>query len=647
MPRTKRDSDGMAMIMVLVMIIIFASLILAVVISSSTAIRRAHYYKDKSTALQVAEAGLQDALYWMNYKGYDSGNCYPCTNLTTGTYDYNLYLKYFRGSDYPPLSDPTATDTWTATEPTPGNDYLGYNPTGIQGARCVVEFSDEDETDTANLDTIKSTGHYKGRTATVSVRIRGQNGEGNPEHIGRALNNFYYDGSWPWPPRFATWGIPEAFNKHVIYARKVSGTANKIVGNIFAGNTIDLVSTTANLYTVTIAKPSYFDNFTIADTEIYREDIPDISPPPPPPPPYEVYFLKAEGVYSDLVFGFKNDATGYDTCINWDYTTGLPEYLDTSLPSSSPLGIGYNGNDYTFGDTQIDYSFFVKGNGTAGATFNNANLAITKTFEVTGTLTMTSDNITVSYPVKVGGSLTISDAITTDTEPVFIVGGSVTLNNNVTGDFVVVGNPTTTSISIGSGVTIAGALIADKINTFTSTNSSIDATNSKYKAGLYVNATGNISFTLPSTSTFEIGDNQDAGIVLYSEGGDITAEIQKDLVETDGFVSGKSAIVSYSNANISTCPITINNNVDINGLIYSHNDNTSNTNAVEVVYINNTIGSLKGAIVTNGKVTFNNAVTLEYDSDLYKDPANYQIYPNFKGGRRRYLPVPGSLEIEW
>ncbi|MCM8821068.1 MAG: hypothetical protein NC932_03870, partial [Candidatus Omnitrophica bacterium] len=77
--KNKGRRDGVAMIMVLVMIIIFAALILAVVISSTTAIRRAHFYKDKTIALQVAQAGIQEVLYRMNYSRYDTGQ-YPAFN---------------------------------------------------------------------------------------------------------------------------------------------------------------------------------------------------------------------------------------------------------------------------------------------------------------------------------------------------------------------------------------------------------------------------------------------------------------------------------------------------------------------------------------------------------------------------------------
>ena len=64
-----QEKKGVAMIVVLVMIIVFSSLILAVILSSTAAIKRAGQYRDKAIALHVAEAGMQDFFYWINYRG--------------------------------------------------------------------------------------------------------------------------------------------------------------------------------------------------------------------------------------------------------------------------------------------------------------------------------------------------------------------------------------------------------------------------------------------------------------------------------------------------------------------------------------------------------------------------------------------------
>lgn len=179
-----KGKSGVALIMVLVMVIIFSSLILAVVISSTTAIRRAHFFKDKTVALQVAEAGLQDAFFWLNHKGYDSQ-------------DYPGNDQYFRGSAY------TGTDTWIDSEEK-------FNPTGMDQAECVLRIS---TTGTDNGDTLTSTGTYRGRSATVSVKIRGANTPGTE------LKGAYQ-------------GVAEAFNKKAVYAADVELGAATITGNV-------------------------------------------------------------------------------------------------------------------------------------------------------------------------------------------------------------------------------------------------------------------------------------------------------------------------------------------------------------------------------------------------------------------------------
>ncbi|MCD6220601.1 hypothetical protein J7K25_00350, partial [bacterium] len=49
---------GVALIVVLVLVVLFSALILAVVLSATMAIRKAHYYTDKTIALEIAETGI-------------------------------------------------------------------------------------------------------------------------------------------------------------------------------------------------------------------------------------------------------------------------------------------------------------------------------------------------------------------------------------------------------------------------------------------------------------------------------------------------------------------------------------------------------------------------------------------------------------
>lgn len=609
----KKGQDGVAMIMVLAMLVIFSALIIAVVLSSTTAIRRAHFYKDKNIALQVAIAGIQDTLYWMNYKGYFSHN-YPCTLLPSCTYDPNY--KYFQGSDH------TGQDTWTNTEP------LNYNPSLIPQGRCVVTFTDSDQ---PNQDTITATGYYKGRSATVSLKLRGNSGEGNngnPSHNSayRFLADWSWDGS-QYINGVATWGIPEAFNKHTIYAKEVevnTGVGNRpeIKGNIFTYNTVNLISSATNQYTVTKVQDAgvYFGDsfysFTKPETEIYRQGIPTGTVSP------ELYFIHPPGYPNDRVYAYANADTTYD-----DTVLGHPNGVVTGISYSSAL------NQYTFSNTQINYSFSVLGEGNNGnAVFNDSNLQITKEFKIAGNLTIGNNNLTINYPVEVGGALSINQPITTQSNSIFDVSGSVSINNTINGDFVV---KNATSVSIGG--TINGALIADKINGSVSASSlSVNASGSSYKAGVFINTTGGISLTVNSLT---IGNNKNAGIVAYSSsGGNVSV-----TTNTNIDCKGKLSIIAYSNTGNSK--VTLGANNTIKGLVYSRAGTLSSEEIL--VKASNSAPEIIGALVTNGKVRFeaNNNVKVSYDSDVYTDAQNPDIYPNFIGGRRRYIPVPGSWQI--
>jgi Tfp pilus assembly protein PilX len=610
-PRTKKGSDGLAMIMVLVMIIIFASLILAVVISSTTAIRRAHYYKDKSTALEVAEAGLQDALYWMNYKGYDSGNCYPCTSLETGTYgQYDEHIRYFRGSNYPPLSDPTATDTWTATEPT------DYNPTGVQGARCVVEFSDEDETDTANLDTITSTGHHKGRTAKISVRIRGQNGEGNPEHIGRALNNFYYDGGWH--ERLATWGVPEDFNKHTVFTAKnvTAGTPENvtITGNI-SYQEEPLPPFTPGEWTKNMPfYPVDVNNMVRVETSIYIPELPIPST------------STIDATYDDTGFypyPYEMDPDGAGPAPQatvsaskfFEFTNG-----DTVIVPIEILG------EALFDETMVIRDY-VKVNG--NATFQG-NAAVEHDVVVNG-------NATIKGSAKVTSLIDASGTITITESAKFLYGTKVGVN--------------------GSGITISSANVQIETGLFHSTsNISINCANTTENSfvGTFYAESGTSHFgggcrigteTNPALivtegiTTFVNLEGMTLNGTVYSQGriwiGNADNTITADKNTGVALILDRAAV--GENGTI----VTNTTNDTITGLIYARGGDS--TGGDSTVSLNN--DTVTGAVVCDGTVQYTGTVNHYFDKENFEKIP--QVYKNFKGGRRRYLPVPGSLEIEW
>ena len=66
----KNNNKGVAMIVAVVMALVFFMLVLTVSVLSTSAYKRSHFYKDRAIALNLAEAGIADALYRMNYKDY-------------------------------------------------------------------------------------------------------------------------------------------------------------------------------------------------------------------------------------------------------------------------------------------------------------------------------------------------------------------------------------------------------------------------------------------------------------------------------------------------------------------------------------------------------------------------------------------------
>ncbi|MCD6407873.1 hypothetical protein J7L87_02340, partial [bacterium] len=332
-----REDKGVALIVVLVMVVIFASLILAVVLSATIAIRKANYYKDKTIALQIAEAGIEDCLFWMNYRGYFY-HYYPCT--VSG--DFDPKYKYFKGSDY------AGTDTWTDTPPSPTNPY--YQP--VKGLTkpnfCKLEFQDRSDTD---MDEIISTGYYNGKTATIRVRIRGSNGNGNASHDVSGINDRWLT-DWGWDGSrntsgVATWGVSEAINKHVIYSRTInfpSVNPPVISGNVFCetplvdgnpGNPWGAIDSSSECtFTTYVNGLAYFYDFVKPETSF-------LVSLPAQPASYTYYLYKGTAYY---------DATHTNTAFYYTESDGI--YYDTD--------IGGGLDCFIFADTFLTVSYKVE-----------------------------------------------------------------------------------------------------------------------------------------------------------------------------------------------------------------------------------------------------------------------------------------------
>jgi len=591
--------DGVAMIMVLVMIIIFASLILAVVISSTTAIRRAHFYKDKNTALQIAIAGIQEVLYRMNYSQYETGS-YP---FGTGNNPEQI--------------------------PFPG------------GGQAVLSLDSSCETK------IISQGTYRGRTAQVSVYIKGD----NHTHTGVLLKPSVSSPDSPYI------GIPEAFNKHVIYAKTVNFTGTPPTGISIKGNV------TAEAI---VNKPSSppLEEATWTETTINLSDM--------------VHFETS--IYS---FTFTIPAySGED-----DLYTNTGKLINATYPSP---GIDVNGSPDPTPGIYWDalnnrYLLGIADDGTTAENFNSngrrirfeadvlikdtaGNITLDSYLQTTGSLTINKGIDTptddADFCLDAAGSLTIASGITIDGDLV-VRGQALTLSNNILGkvlcneditvnggsingsvmtqkDIQVNGGSINGSVLSNKSIAVSGGTINGSVlcygatpanHTISISGGTIDATNSDYDAAVYIHNSASGSggvINISGSPTITLGENQRAGIAIVAPNGTVNISSPFTLNYASG-TPEQFAIVNWSNTG--NVNVTANNLI-LRGSIYSY----------DTITLNDSTQTITGILVA-GNVGIGNNSKIIYDPEPYKQ--NSQVYKGFSWGRRRYVPVPGSWQIRW
>ena len=575
--------------MVLVMVIIFSSLILAVVISSSTAIRRAHFYKDKTISLQAAEAGMQEAFYWMNYKGY-SAHQYP----PSGTY-------YFQGSDY------AGSDTWIAGE-------ASFNPAGIPQAECMVQIR---TTGAANSDTMLSTGYYRGRTSSVSAVIRGDNVPASPL-------------------KGSTQGISEAFNKKAVYAKTVNLTSSgtTVKGNITTSSTKPaFFPWTETTWTETgISVTSDMVRF---ETENYSFSLPS---------------APLAGTYDD---------TYSDT--GFLYNSAYPGGVDVNTLAN---GVYWNGSDTYFlgrsSDNASPETFIATGkvaiNADAVIPNQSGHVAISNYFkassiEIRNDITTAEDNGMFAFDTGGGNFAMVNNPVISG--DIILIGQSLTLNNTIQGNAACSHNITVSGGTIQgnvlsrSNITVSGGSIAGSIvcnddtlqvhNITINGAATINSANSEYDAAILVynsffqdaaNAsTGIVQIDAPPAIT--LGENQKAAILVSSVGGRVNVNSNLLPVYNN---TGQFCIVNWSRHT----DVNIGANTGVKGSIYSFENITldSNTETITGILVAGNTANLNGGSVV-------------YDAVPYLEENNPEVYNGFRGGRRKYLPLPGSWEIRW
>jgi len=190
-------------------------LVSTLVLLSTAGSRQANYAKKATIALHLAEAGIADAIYRLNY--CSSGN-YP-----------------FAGSNIP---------SGLGSSSLAGDDIVGT----LEGGSYRVDWG------AGEPNKIISTGTYKGIKRKLSVQIRGETDSAADR-------------------QYEKQGIPEAFNKHTVYAQTIqstAATAPTITGNL-CGVNISLVSGASGQYTVTkipLASPPFFSASGVDSTSV-------------------------------------------------------------------------------------------------------------------------------------------------------------------------------------------------------------------------------------------------------------------------------------------------------------------------------------------------------------------------------------------
>ncbi len=604
---------GVAMIMVLVMIVIFSSLILAIVLSATKAIRTAHFYQDKTIALQIAEAGIHDVFYWLNYKGYHSGKLYPCTNAA---FQYDTTRKYFQGSNH----DGISSETWIATEP------ANYNPTDIPLARCVVTFTDNPG---INEDTIESTGFYKGRTASIKVNVRGSNGQGNTEHNpGRALGDFYWDThSETWIENMATWGIAEAFNKHAVYAQNVTGSPT-IEGNV--------TTTSPKPPSLSGAKATWTQSGNIkpplAIKDIFADAVPSTDMEDPSDPALLNTHPNTDIFYNKYLYLAEGDTINLTSGGPVAYTGSLGNRGGTIQYDSTSDSYIINGMN-----NQI-YNILVKTHGSAGGNLQIANACISKHIKAYEKITITGDITTSNVAVLHVNSDNVSEKLNINSGVV------------IHGDLIVRGGDAiiTTGNTLLQTLSINGGLLWEPGNlggTLEIGNATIDASSSILKSVIaIVNTSNPARLTITGTPvTVTVGENQSSVFTVYSSGQtDIAVNATVSITfNSTPYLDGKTTILAFSETGSSSVSLgSASNAVNVEGLIYSYGGNGEGN-----ITISNTNTQVTGVLIANKDVTLN-AGSITYNGRPYLDNEP-TVYKGFSGGRRKYQPVPGSWKVTW
>ncbi len=577
-----KKKKGVALIIVLVLILLFSAIILSVVLTSTTTYRRSTYFRDRNIAFNLAQIGIADALYKLNYRYHDSNHYYGFTSEGEC-----LNSDYISHNGYPNNGD-VFSYTIKASE-------IGI-PLASVNDKTIVQLFIGDRT---FFDTLVSTGKFRGRTVKISTNIRTLSDENTNLETSLSDNT-----------NSDTKGIPEAFNKHVIYASNISGTGTTVKGNISANSTkptpwpATWTEATWTQTDISLPLPSIpvlpFENIP-ADTEISPD------------------WIKFKAINGHL--GYTTDGTTWKTGhlegVEYEPTTDTFTFYsnyDRSILGNKKIRVEKSDTSPTYG----------------GACFDGAE---------------------VVNSVLADGDITFTDTIILGKDAIF----EADVNNDGIGTIVI--NPNTTfsgsdlifydyngngSFTINqANIIINGALITNCSLTIAAPNLTINASGSNKNAAIIVYSGENTIFTLNSTPNITLGNNQTYAFFLAINSSNpttLTANIGTSgnvNFETNPIINlqNKATFVSYAYSAGSSSIINIgstSNYVKILGLVFSCGATTGN------ITLSNTNTTINGCLVANGTITLN-AGSLIYNGDYFKSGST-EIYKGFTGGRRIYLP---------
>jgi len=493
-----------------------------------------------------------------------------------------------------------------------GSPTININLPGFSAADYATVSVDTSDCDTK----LVSLGRYRGRTAQISVNLKGY------AKLGDSLHS-------------ETGGIPEAFNKHTIYAKDTvtfpaAPTGINIRGNVTAPSITN--------------KPTSLSQATWVETTIGLSDM--------------VHFETA----------------------NYSFSLPSPPAFDNTFDESGILVNatypgGVNVNTISDGVYFLGGTYYLGRNDTNTSAEDFAYSSASNLFKANVVVQDPAGNVTITryFKVDLGKNITIDKDITTTTSNndfAFETTGTFSLNSGrtINGNLVVIGAPLTlnnntiqgkvmcdNNIEIRGGtingdvlsngdITIKGGTINGSVVCYSPSSTShtitisgsptIDATSSNFDAAVYIHnssSTQSETVIINGSPTIKLGENQRAGIAVVAGIGNITISNPFTL-NYPSTIPQQFAIVNYSGSgNVS---ITANN-LTLRGSIYSYPG----------IELNDSTQTITGILVSGGPVSIGNNTTIVYDPEPYKN--NSRVYKGFYWGRRRYVPVPGSWRIIW